>query len=251
MGFFSRLLMVIRTKSNAALNRAEDPVETLEYVDAQQRDMLRRLKQGIIEVAISKRQLQHHVSQLQERIPKLQAQAEQAVVHGRDDLAEIALERKQTTHDELANLTLQVVEVEQEERRLVGAEHRLSARIEEFKSKRRTLSARYSAAEAQVAVKEALTGVSGEFAELGMALGRAEEKIEYMLNRATAIDELIDADGVAPITSVNTGIVDRELQKLDSGAAIAKEMAALKASNGDRAEWNGTRTAGAEVARND
>ncbi len=251
MGFFSRLLMVIRTRSNAALNRAEDPVHTLEYVDDSQRDMLRRLKQGIIEVAISKRQLQQHVDQLQKRIPQLEQQAEQAVAHGREDLAQIALERKQTAQVELGRLSEQVANVEQEEQRLVGAEHRLSARIEEFKIKRRTMSARYSAAEAQVAVKEALTGVSGDFAELGMALGRAEEKIEYMIARASAVDDLIEAGGVSSLGLSNVGVVERELEKITSAEVIAEQMAALRAGDSAGTSSNGTGASSAEVVRNE
>ena len=240
MGFFSRLLMVIRAKSNSALNRAEDPIQTLEYVDDQQREMLRRLKQGIIEVAISKRQLQQHVGTLEQRVPQLREQAAQAMSLGREDLAQIALERKQTAQSELDRLTEQVKSVEQEEQRLVGAEQRLSARIEEFRSKRRTLAARYNAAEAQVAVKEALTGVSGEFAELSMALGRAEEKIEYMIARASAVDNLIDTGGVTSIASSSVDVVERELQRITAGEAVAEEMAALRAGPAGGASRNGT-----------
>lgn len=231
MGFFSRFMMVIRAKSNAALNSAEDPLQMLEYVDDQQRDMLRRLKQGIIEVAISKRQLQQHVDSLEARVPQLEQQASQAMSLNREDLARIALERKQTAMVELERLTEQVAGVEQEQQRLEGAEQRLAARIDEFKLRRRTLSARFSAAEAQVTVKEALTGVSGDFAELSMALGRAEEKIEYMITRASAVDDLIDSRGLTDLTGSSVDIVERELREITSRYTVENDLKALQTAS--------------------
>lgn len=234
MGFFSRFMLIVRAKSNAALNGAEDPVQMLEYVDDQQRDMLRRLKQGIIEVAISKRQLQQHVDSLEVRIPQLEEQARQAMSLGREDLSRIALERKQTALVELERLTEQVAGVEQEEQKLIGSEQRLASRIDEFKMRRRTLSARYSAAEAQVAVKEALTGVSGDFADLSMALGRAEEKIEYMIARASAVDDLIDSSGMTTFANSSVDVVERELRELTSRYSVEDELKALQtAAKGD------------------
>ena len=239
MGFFSRLMMVLRAKSNAALKAAENPIEVLDYVDDQQRENLRRLKQGIIEVAVSKRQLRQHVESLEKRIPELEEQARQAVKHGREDLAMIALERKQTVTAELQGLVKQAEDVEREEQKLVAAEHRLSARIDEFRSRRRTLAARYSAAEAQVAVKENLAGVSGDFAELHMALGRAEEKIDYMINRASAVDDLIDSGGYTSLTTSTMDIVGRELTEITARHAIEDELKELRAALPAEGSLNG------------
>ena len=61
MGIWSRTMLIFKTKSRDALNRAENPVQILGYVDEQQQELLRRVKQGLIEVAVSKRQLQQQV----------------------------------------------------------------------------------------------------------------------------------------------------------------------------------------------
>ncbi len=230
MGFFSRLWMVIRAKSNRALNSAENPLEMLEYADDQQRELLRRVKQGIIEVAISKRQLQQHVGSLEKRIPELEKQAQNAAGLERDDLARIALERKQAALRELDRLMTQVQEVELEEQQLVSAEQRLASRIEEFKTRRQTLSARYTAAEAQAMVKESLTNVSGEFAQLSMAVGRAEEKIEYMIARASAMDDLIESDGITGLSYTSVDVVERELTEIEAREAVDRDLKQLQAS---------------------
>ncbi|MFQ6027122.1 MAG: PspA/IM30 family protein [Dehalococcoidia bacterium] len=227
MGLWKRTLLLFRTKGRAALEKAEDPRQIMGYVDEQQQELLRQVKQGLIEVAISKHQLQRQVSVLEARVPRMENQAKRALAANREDLAKLSLARKQTALAELENLQGQVAEVDQEEQRMILAEQQLSARIEEFRLHRQTLAARYNAAEAQVRVKESLSGVSQDFSELGMALGRAEEKIDRMLARASAVDVLLDNETM--ITPVRTeDPVERELRTLADQGAVEAELSALR-----------------------
>src|SRR5260370_6606275 len=89
-------------------------------------------------------------------------------------------------------LTKQIAEVEGDKQRLAGQERTLQVRVEQFGTHREVVSARYSAAEAEVRLKEPRAGVSGELAELSMAVGRAEEKADRLQARAKAIDSLVD-----------------------------------------------------------
>jgi phage shock protein A len=228
MSLWSRVLLIIRAKGQAALERVEDPREVLGYVDEQQQELLRRVKQGLIEVAISKRQLQQQVEKLDTRVPRLEDQARRAIAAGRQDLARLALERKQRALAEMSTLQTHVAEVDQEERRLTLAEQQLVARIEEFRMHRQTLAARYTAAEAQVQVNEALGGVSQDFADLGMALGRAEERIERMQAHASAVGALVDS-GVLAMPTVEGDIVERELLEVAGQQGVEEELAALEA----------------------
>lgn len=110
---------------------------------------------------------------------------------------------------------------------MIMAEQQLSARIEEFRLHRQTLAARYTAAEAQVRVKESLSGVSKDFSELGMALGRAEEKIDRMLSRASAVDILLDSETLnGPMRTGDP--VERELKTLSEKGVVETELAALR-----------------------
>ena len=184
MGLWSRILLFFKIKTGAALDRAEDPRQTVDYAYGQQQALLRKVKQGLIEVATSKRQLEQQAQKLRDRVPHIEDQARRALGAGREDLARMALQRKQTAISELEGLDRQIAEVDEEERKLMLAEQQLSAHIEQFRTHRAALSARYTAAEAKVRINEALTGVSEEFAELGMAVGRAEEKVERMQVRS-------------------------------------------------------------------
>lgn len=228
MGLWSRMLMLFRIKGSAILDRHEDPRETLDYAYSQQQELLRKVRQGLVEVATAKRQLQEQTERLRGRVPQTEEQAARALAAGREDLARIALTRKQTALAEIVGLETQVAQTDQEERRLTLAHQQLSARIEEFRTRRAALQVRYTAAEAQVRVNEALSGVSEEFAELSMAMGRAEEKMERMQARASAIDALITSGSLA-LPGGAGDLVEGELRRIAGEQAVEAELAALRA----------------------
>ena len=230
MGLWSRLRLIFSTKASSAMDRAEDPRQVLDYAYGQQQLLLVKLRQGLVEVATSKQQLERQSKKLASRVPQLDEQARRAIGAGRDDLARIALERKRTAFAEIEGLTTQVAEVDAEEKRLAGQERALQVRIEEFRTHRDVVSARYSASEAEVKVKEALSGVSGELAELGMAVGRAEEKADRLQSRARALDSLVDIGALQPAGGGD--YVETELRRLTSGAEIDDELERLKAEIG-------------------
>src|SRR5467141_457351 len=226
MGMWTRLRLIFSTKASSAMDRAEDPREVLDYAYGQQQLLLVKLRQGLVEVATSKQQLERQSKKLASRVPQLDEQARRAIGAGRDDLARIALERKRTALAELEGLAVQIAEVDAEEKRLAGQERSLQERIEEFRTHRDVVSARYSASEAEVRVKEALSGVSGELAELGMAVGRAEEKAERLQSRARAIDTLVDL-GAFP--AVGGGdFVEAELLHITLSKEIDDQLEKIK-----------------------
>lgn len=227
MGLWSRIRVLFGVKVSSALDRAEDPRQVLDFAYGQQQELLVKLRRGLIEVATSKTQLQQQSEKLQQRVPKLEEQAKRALAAGREDLARISLERKRAALAELDGLTGQLAEVDTEEKRLAAQERSLQARIDEFRTRRDVVSARYSAAEAEIRVKEALSGVSGELAALGMAVGRAEEKTERMQARARAIDSLVDVGALPPPGGGD--YVEAEIRRLSDGAEIDEELAKLKA----------------------
>jgi phage shock protein A len=228
MGIMSRTLLALRIKSNAALDRAEDPVETLNYAETQQRNLIQVVGRGLIDVASARQQLIRQADRLRAQIPLLEERARLALEADREDLARIALERKQVAIGELAELGRQVEELEAEERKLTTAHQQLSSRVEEFRVRRVSTIAQHAAAESRVKVNEAITGVSGELAELSMAVGRAEERTERLQARATAIDVLIASGSISePIGGVDR--VERELQAISTSRAVETELLALKA----------------------
>lgn len=229
MGIWDRIVLFFKVKTSADLDRAEDPREILDYAGHQQQEFLQTVRRGLIDVATAKQQLDQQVKAMRARIPKLEKQARQAVAAGREDLARMALNRKQTALAELEGLELQLAELNEEEAKLAAAEQQIADRVASFRMHKEATKARYSAAEAQVRIGETLTGVSGELGELSLALGRAEEKTNQMIARAKALDALTAAGSLDAAVLGEVDVIEHELLLISSGQAVEQELAALKA----------------------
>lgn len=233
MGLAARCVLLVKGKLGAALDAAEDPREVLEYAYQEEQRRLVEVRRALVEVAASKAQLDSAVKRARERIPICEERAQRALELGRDELAREALARKHAALAEQEDLERHAADVGDEERRLAGVERQLAVRIDEFRSHRTILSARYSSAEARVHAAEAITLVSGELAELNLALGRAEEKTERLRARADALDTLIETGALAQ----SWGGVDAlalELRRLASAEAVETELAELTRRVGHR-----------------
>ena len=230
MSLWTRIRLLLTTRVSSALDQAEDPRQVLDYAYNQHQQLLITLRRGLVDVATAKEQLAQQVRRLETRLPHLDDQARRAVTAGRDDLARVALERKRLALAEMDGLHQQVAEVEADKQRLAGQERALQVRIEQFRTHREVVSARYSAAEAEVRIKESLAGVSGELAELGMAVGRAEEKAERLQARARAIDTLVDL-GSLPATG-GGDFVEVELLRITASRDIDDELTRIKSEVG-------------------
>ncbi len=152
-------------------------------------------------------------------------QAARAVAASREDLARQALERRQLADRQLADLRRQLEEVSSEEQKLRLAERRFASAVEAFRARRDLLSARYTAAEAQYEAQRSLAGLSGELTDLGEGIHRAEEKIERMQARATAIDQLL-SDGA--LENLSGDQIEEELRRHTDQQAIAERLEELK-----------------------
>jgi phage shock protein A len=224
---WQRFRMIFGAKVSKALDRAEDPTETLDYSYEQQLTLLQNVKRGIADVVTAKKRLQMQQATLEQSIVTLETQARQALGGGRDDLARQALERKSGVQQQLQGLDGQVHQLEEQQQRLVQNEKELSARIESFRSQKEVMKAQYSAAEAQVRINEAATGVGGKMADAGAAIERARAKTEEMQARAGAMDELIASGTLEDFTSDKTQL-DRELAQMASQSQVESELAKLK-----------------------
>jgi len=228
MGLLTRMGTVLKAKMNTLLEGAENPAETLDYSYEKQLELLQNVKRGVVEVVTSKRRIELQSAKIQGQVTTLEQQAAQAVAAGREDLARLALQRKQMALEQLQGLGSQLTDLEQEQQKLTAAEARLSARVEAFRTRKETIKAQYQAAEAQVRIGEAVHGLSEEMADLGLAIERAEEKTEKMRARSQAIDELAGSGVLTDLTTSGSTDIDRELTKLSADQNVDKEMEALK-----------------------
>jgi len=221
-------MRILRRWLNAFLAPAPDPRQTFASAYQRQRELLARVQGALAEIGASKAKLDAKGVEVREKLPQMEKQARRSLIAGREDLARLALQRRQVATIELQSLERQVREVEQEEGRLSIMEQRLAMQIEAFHAQLEVIAARYSAAEAQVRMQEVLTGISQELADLGTALQQAEEKTEHMQARASAIDQLVESGVLEDLSLPSGDTVERELAKIGAAQAVDEELAAMK-----------------------
>jgi len=251
VGLWARFKTIFQAKASRALDRAENPAETLDYSYQRQLEMLQKVKRGLADVVTAKKRLQHQTQTLEQSVVKLETQARQALAAGNEELARTALERKSAAQQQLQGLDQQVQQLQGQQDKLVGSERQLQAKIEAFRSEKEVIKAQYSAAEAQVKIGEAATGIGEQMADTGLAIERARDKTSQMQARASAIDELTAAGTLEDFTSGGQTQLDRELAELSSQSQVDSDMARLKAELGtgeQPKELAGGETAPAEGA---
>lgn len=224
----NRISTVIKQKANVLVDKYEDPREALDYSYTKQIELLNKLRRDIAEVVTAKRRLEMQKAKLWDNIRTLDEQARRALDADREDLAKLALERKNANLLQLQGLDKQISEMLTEQEKLEQTEKRLSTKVEEFKSKKEVIKAQYSAAEAQVRIKENVTGISEEMTDIGMALNKAEEKTEKMKAKSGALDEMIDS-GVLTDYTINKDSIEKELEQVTVKSSVDEELAKLKA----------------------
>jgi phage shock protein A len=220
--------MIFRAKADKALDRAEDPRETLDYSYKKQLELLQKVRRGVADVATSRKRIEVQLSQLGSQSEKLQTQAAKALELGREDLAREALTRKSGLHGEISNLQEQHANLQGEEEKLTLAAQRLQAKVESFRTRKETIKASYTAAEAQTRIGEAFSGISEEMSDVGMAVQRAEDKTAELQARAGAVDELLASGVLEDVTGTAKDDITAELDRLASTNDVELELARMK-----------------------
>ena len=232
MSVMKRVSMIFRAKADKALDKMEDPRETLDYSYKQQLELLQKVRRGVADVATSRKRLELQMNQLQQSSGKLDKQARDALSAGREDLAREALSRKSGLQGQIADLQVQYQQLQGEEEKLTTASQRLQAKVDAFRTKKETIKATYTAAEAQTRINEAFTGISEEMGDVGLAIQRAEDKTEQMRARAGAIDELMASGVLDDAVSGSRDDIQAELDRMGAGRDVDLELEQMKAELG-------------------
>ena len=232
MSVMQRLKVIFGAKANKVLDRAEDPRETLDYSYEKQLGMLQKVRRGVADVATSRKRLDLQMQQLQTQSDKLEAQGRQALAAGREDLAREALTRRSGVQQQQQELGTQHAALQAEEEKLVLASQRLQAKVDAFRTKKETIKATYTAAEAQTKIGEAFSGISEEMGDVGLAVQRAEDKTLAMQARAGAIDELLASGALDDASGTAKDDITAELERMGSDGEVDRELARLKGELG-------------------
>jgi phage shock protein A len=230
-GLWQRFMLIFKSKASRALDRAENPTQTLDYSYEPMLTQLQNVKRGVADVVTAKKRLELQTQSIEQNVVKLETQARQALAANREDLARQALERKTVAQQQLQGLDAQVQQLADQQDKLIASQQQLEARIESFRSEKEVIKAQYSAAQAQVKIGEAATGIGRGMEDTGMAIQRARDKTEELQARASAIDELT-AVGALEDVGDNRTQLDRELAQISASTQVDSELEKLKAEVG-------------------
>ena len=228
MGLWQRFKLIFASKANKALDKAEDPRETLDYSYEKQLELLQKVRRGVADVATSRKRIELQIQNLAQQTDKLTEQAKAALAGGREDLAREALTRKSGLQQQIADLQVQLAQLQDQEEKLIVASQQLQAKVDAFRTKKETIKATYSAAEAQTKINEAFAGISSELGDVGLAVQRAEDKTAQMQARAGAIDELVASGALEDVSSVGKDNLTLELERMASQSQVDDELEKMR-----------------------
>jgi len=228
MGIAKRITTIFKAKSNAALNKIEDPRQTLDLSYEEQLENLTKVKRAVADVATARKRLEIQAETLKTQGDKLADQAKQAMAQGNEPLAREALTRREAIATQLKDLDVQHQQVAEQQEKLEATATKLTTEVEAFRTKKETIKATYMWAEASAHIAESVSGISTSMADSGAALQRAQDKVADMQARSGALDELLASGALTDLTATPTDDIQAQLDAA-SGSSIDAQLAALRA----------------------
>ncbi len=228
MGVGKRLATIFKAKSNAALDKMEDPRQTLDLSYEEQLENLTKVRRALADVATARKRIEIQAEQLKAQGDKLAEQAKAALGQNNEALAREALTRREAIAGQLKDLDAQHATVVEQEEKLSDTAQRLQTEVEAFRTRKETIKATYTAAEASAHVSEAVSGISASMSDAGAALQRAQDKVAEMQARSGALDELLSSGALTDLTSSRDDI-QAQLDQASATSSVDAQLAALKA----------------------
>lgn len=232
MGLFDHLRFVAGMKAENALQKAEDPAEVFNYSYTKQLEQLQKLKQGLVTIVQNEKHIEMLEAQTEAQGNKLQQQAVQAMQQNREDLARMALQRKEALNTQVDGYKQQLEQLKAQHQKIELLVSQAEQRISAFSTQKEMVEAQYQAAKATVEINEAASGFSKESNEMGLAMQRAQEKVLQMQSRADAIDSLLAEGALGNQGGLLSGgqetDLDRQLAQISSAHNVDEELDAMR-----------------------
>jgi phage shock protein A len=220
MGILSRLKDVVRSQLNAAVARAGNPQKILRLIIQDMEDTLVKVRASSVQTIADRRDLERRILQLRETVDEWTQKAEIAVVNGRDDLANAALQAKVSNLKMLDALEKQhTVLVDALSRQSEDME-KLQVRLQDAKVRERTIGSLHTTARTRLKLRKKLFDN-----RLNNALTRFEQ-LESTLNQIEGRVESYDMG--------QTRNLNRDLGQFAIESAATRELADMKTRLGNQ-----------------
>jgi phage shock protein A len=220
MNAFRRIHDIFGSNVNHALDKLEDPAKMIRYTIVEMEKSLDKAKASAAETKanISAREAEYKVQK--EAAGRWDVRAQLAVKNGKDDLAREAIAEKQNAASKAAALETEIAELKNINASQEGQIIKLTEKLNEVKSKERTLVARAQHAKEKIKIEKQINST-----DCGAAIKRfneMEEKVERL--EAEAAVAAKNYENESKFTEMeNNESVESELQALKAQLAEKKD----------------------------
>lgn len=218
MGLFKKLKDLLEANISDLINKAEDPEKMLNLYIERATEELKEFNIQVNRAVADELQLRQKIEAAEKEIQSWMNQAKMAVQQSRDDLARIALERRQTTEKNLEDLRLQLADQQKAVEELRSNFRILEEKLNKARTEKDALVMRQRRAKAMKQAGEAVQEIASSSA-LG-DFDRMRDKVERL-----------EAEAKATSISLTSSVEDEfeKLKKDSQKQVVDDELAKLKA----------------------
>ena len=215
MGFFDRIMRVIRANINSLIGSASDPEKILEQAVHDMQEDLIQLRQAVAQAIATQKRTERDYSRTQSTADEWHRRAQLALQKGDENLAREALTRKKSYQETAEAMRKQIELQTSVVSQLKQNMRSLESKISEARSKKDLYIARARSAKAAEKIQE-MIGQLNTGSALS-AFDRMEEKVLQLEARSEALAELGADD------------LEQKFASLQDGGGVEAELAAMKA----------------------
>ncbi|GAA3529886.1 phage shock protein A [Aeromicrobium flavum] len=191
-GLWTRVVRLFRSRTASDGPDLEQVRERLDEAYRTQSRLLSQVRRGVADVATSRKRVEIQLASLRREIDTAGTEARAAVDRGDDGGARRALERQLALEKAATELDDRHAQLRSEEEQLLNSAAGIERQIEDFRIRKDTLSARYSAAQARNEIHGATSGIGATAGEVGRVMADAERHTRELEATADAVDELMN-----------------------------------------------------------
>ncbi len=227
MKIFKRMKKVFEAKMSKFVDEVEDPEELLDISLQEMKEHLQQVQKSLLELTTIKKGLEKDLDDVKDKVELAQEQAQTAMDIEKEELARAALEKKADLNEKTTILKTEIEKIENKIEVIKSNKKTLAEQIKKLETKKEELTFINKSADAQLEVKEIISGASNDITDLNGQIERAEEKIRKKEAKLSAIDELV-ADGEL-INDLNAkDDIDKSLNQIQRDSKIEEELANLR-----------------------
>ncbi len=220
MGILSRSFDVVRSYLNAAVSGLGNPEKILRLIIQDMEDTLVKVRSASVETFAQRNDIQRRMQHLREVVEEWQAKAEVAVVNGRDDLANGALQAKAQNLKMLAALEKQHAALVSALAQQSDDMERLVARLQDAKIRERSIGSLHTTARMRLKLRTKL---------FDRRLNNALSRFERLESTLSQIEGKVDSYDLG-----ETRALSNTLGQLTIESSVTNELADLKVRLGNQ-----------------